>query len=402
MSQDISVVELFAGVGGFRLGLETASSRYKTVWANQWEPGRKIQHAYACYVQHFGQTASHSNENISIAKDAVPSHQLLVGGFPCQDYSVAATQAKGIEGKKGVLWWEIYDILTRVRPPYVLLENVDRLIKSPTRQRGRDFGVILKCFEILGYTVEWRVINAAEYGYAQKRRRVFIFAYHSTTPFHRWIEQKSAEEVVGNSGFFSSAFPVEQVMQPSLSLGHAQLPDDIVTVSNEFVYLFKNAGIMRSGAIFSHNTTPVFEPQTMLHTLLENDPVEDRYFNFDLDKVAYLKGSKRENRIKPNGDPYFYTEGSIPFPDNLYVAARTILTSEGKMNRSTHYVVDKTSGRIRTLTPVECERINGFPDNWTNTGMPEAFRYFTMGNALVVPVITRLGEQLLKIIDGQF
>ena len=117
MTHDIKVVELFAGVGGFRLGLETASQRFQTIWASQWEPGRKIQHAFECYVHHFGHSENHTNVDITLAKDAIPSHHLLVGGFPCQDYSVAATQAKGIEGKKGVLWWEIYDTLMRIRPP---------------------------------------------------------------------------------------------------------------------------------------------------------------------------------------------------------------------------------------------------------------------------------------------
>ena len=402
MTHNIKVVELFAGVGGFRLGLETASQRFQTIWASQWEPGRKIQHAFECYVHHFGRSDNHTNVDITLAKDAIPSHHLLVGGFPCQDYSVAATQAKGIEGKKGVLWWEIYDILMRIRPPYVLLENVDRLIKSPTRQRGRDFGVILKCFELLGYTVEWRVINAAEYGFSQKRRRVFIFAYHSSTPFQHWTEHLQVDELIGEHGFFASAFPIKQEMQSTLLKGHSELQQDLVAVSNDFSFRFKNAGVMRNGVITTHNTTPPHQPQMILQSLLETQPVAEKYFSFDFDKVTYLKGSKREHRIKPNGEPYFYSEGSVPFPDNLYSPARTILTSEGKMNRSTHYVVDSASGRIRTLTPVECERINGFPDNWTDTGMPEAFRYFTMGNALVVPVITRLGEQLLKVIDGTY
>ena len=106
----------------------------------------------------------------------IPDHELLVGGFPCQDYSVAKTlnQATGIVGKKGVLWWEIYRVLMMKRPPYLFLENVDRLLKSPTRQRGRDFGVMLATLADLGYEVEWRVVNAADYGFPQKRRRVLL------------------------------------------------------------------------------------------------------------------------------------------------------------------------------------------------------------------------------------
>lgn len=175
MAIDKTVCELFAGVGGFRLGLERASREWTTVWANQWEPNKKVQHAFNCYCSHFGNGENHVNEDISsIEKANIPNHNLLVGGFPCQDYSVARTGAQGINGVKGVLWWQIREILEIKDPKFVLLENVDRLLKSPSSQRGRDFGVMLACLNELGYTVEWRVINAAEYGFAQRRRRIFI------------------------------------------------------------------------------------------------------------------------------------------------------------------------------------------------------------------------------------
>ena len=398
MSDDIRVVELFAGVGGFRVGLESASSRFKTVWANQWEPGRKSQHAYECYVHHFGKTPIHTNTDISLVVDDVPEHDLLVGGFPCQDYSVAATNAKGIEGKKGVLWWQINNILTRVRPPYVLLENVDRLIKSPARQRGRDFAVILKCFSLLGYTVEWRVINAAEYGFSQRRRRVFIFAYHNTSTLFTQKKQFTAAEIISTNGFFAETFPVEPFPQEKMFDTDVELPTNILDVSRDFSFRFKNAGVMQNDVITSRETTPIGAAPVSLGTLLEPAVLDEKYYNINLDKVKYYKGSKREERRKPNGIAYHYTEGSVPFPDNLAAPARTILTSESKINRSTHYVLDPVTSRIRTLTPVECERINGFPDNWTDTGMPEAFRYFTMGNALVVPLITEMGKRLCHLI----
>ena len=181
----VRVVELFAGVGGFRLGLESASDLFETVWANQWEPGRKSQYAYDCYKERFGENHNCINEDIALVKNQIPEHDLLVGGFPCQDYSVARTGAQGIQGKKGALWWEIRDVVEAKRPKYILLENVDRLLKSPAKQRGRDFGIILRCLSDLGYAIEWRVINAAEYGCAQRRRRTFIFATHESTDFYK-------------------------------------------------------------------------------------------------------------------------------------------------------------------------------------------------------------------------
>jgi len=201
-----TVCELFAGVGGFRIGLEESDPNWNTVWANQWEPGRKSQYAYDCYVSHFGKNKNYINEDIaSIDKEDIPDHNLLVGGFPCQDYSVARTGAKGMEGKKGVLWWQIRDVLETKSPKFVLLENVDRLLKSPASQRGRDFGVILACFNDLGYTVEWRVINAADYGFAQRRRRTFIFACKNDTKYYQSIKNEKLEDVIHKNRIFYRA-----------------------------------------------------------------------------------------------------------------------------------------------------------------------------------------------------
>ncbi|MGB3367269.1 MAG: DNA (cytosine-5-)-methyltransferase, partial [Acidaminobacteraceae bacterium] len=241
----INVVELFAGVGGFRVGLESASDKYKFVWANQWEPSRKNQDAYNCYCNHFG-NENHSNENIhDVVKAYLPNHDLLVGGFPCQDYSVASTGAKGIQGKKGVLWWDIQSIIETKRPKFVLLENVDRLLKSPASQRGRDFAIILACFKELGYSVEWRVINAAEYGFAQRRRRVFIFAYRNDTDFAQKTKSFESDELLNKSGFFQSLFPTIKKDSKKHIPNTVEFEfDDLLDVSEHFSMKFYNSGIM--------------------------------------------------------------------------------------------------------------------------------------------------------------
>ncbi|MDE6436918.1 MAG: DNA (cytosine-5-)-methyltransferase, partial [Muribaculaceae bacterium] len=184
-NSDIRVIELFAGVGGFRVGLERASSRFKTIWNNQWEPSTKRQDASIIYCRQFG-LAGHVNEDINlVSTEDIPDGDILVGGFPCQDYSVATTlkNSGGIEGKKGVLWWQIHRILREHKnpPKYLLLENVDRLLSSPASQRGRDFAIILASLSDLGYYVEWRVINAADYGMPQRRKRTYILAFHKET-----------------------------------------------------------------------------------------------------------------------------------------------------------------------------------------------------------------------------
>ena len=394
----IRVVELFAGVGGFRLGLERCSRKFETVWANQWEPGKKSQHAFDCYVFHFGKNENHVNKDIAEVKQLVPEHDLLVGGFPCQDYSVARTQAKGIEGKKGVLWWEIVDIVNNRRPKYILLENVDRLLKSPSHQRGRDFGIIIRTLVDMDYAVEWRTINAADYGFAQRRRRVFIFGFHKSTKFFSKLLNSSVEDWLRGDGFFQAKFPVKPFNQVRIIDFGLENYKDLVDMSQNFTTRFCNTGVAYDYSAYTVEALPLGCKPMTIGQIMQKDAVEDKYFiNGNLDKWKYLKGAKREPRVKPNGEPYFYTEGGISFPDALDKPARTILTSESSVNRSTHVIKDAVTGRLRLLTPVECERLNGFPDDWTNTGMPEKFRYFVMGNALVVPLIEKMGERICEV-----
>lgn len=404
--KDITVAELFAGVGGFRIGLEKASTCFRTIWANQWEPEKKKQYAFDCYDKHFGPSLTHSNEDIAVAKKNCPSVDLLVGGFPCQDYSVAHSGgAKGIEGKKGVLWWYINDIIGERKPDYVLLENVDRLLKSPAKQRGRDFAIILRCLYDKGYYAEWRVINAAEYGYPQRRRRIFIFAARKTTKWYSTII-KSADESIRNvmykSGFFADQFKVrgnDFVHEFDLKRkADGEKYIDLVDISNNFKAEFENTGFMVNGRVYTSTTTPYPHKQKILADIVESDGVDEKYFlGENLAKWEYMKGAKKIERTAANGHTYIFSEGPIAFPDPLDRPSRTMLTSESSTNRSTHIIADPKTGKLRFLTPVECERLNGFPDNWTDTGMPEKFRYFCMGNALVVPLITRMGKQLLKI-----
>ncbi len=392
-----TVVELFAGVGGFHLGL-TQASDFNIIWANQWEPGKKVQHAFDCYKHHFGKTTVCVNEDIAKVKSTIPPHTLLVGGFPCQDYSVASTGAKGIEGKKGVLWWEINDILNDKKPPFVLLENVDRLLKSPSNQRGRDFGVMLSCFNNAGYSVEWRVLNAAEYGFAQRRRRVFIFAYRNDTRYSQELRDCEPIQILRDRGVFAEAFPIK----PECNYYETNLDyKDLVDVSDNFVFQFGNSGFMKNGHIISAKVIPIFKTETPLMSIMERNVDEKYYLGENLDKWEYLKGPKSIPRVSKTGHEYIFSEGQIAFPDPINKSARTMLTSESSLNRSTHVVEDLDSGKKRLLTPVECERLNGFEDNWTNTGMPHKFRYFCMGNALVVDIVKILGEKISSIIERE-
>ena len=410
-----TVVELFAGVGGFRCGLNKVelkndktieNGHWKFLWANQWEPSTKTQDAFNCYIKRFGENDASNVDIFQVNKKEIPKHTLLVGGFPCQDYSVAQTlsSSKGIEGKKGVLWWAINDILKEKKPPFVLLENVDRLLLSPARQRGRDFGVILRSFLDNGYAVQWRVINAGDYGLPQKRRRTFIFAYHKSTDYYKSLKNVENKKVVFEEGLFAKQFPISaDYIESNEDTISKKEYNDLVELSDNFKTSFYNSGLMLDGKIYTYKVKPICSKVFPLKKIIQHESIEEKYFLDDttLKKFQYLKGNKRIPRLKPNGEPYIYTEGAMPCPDNLDAPARTMLTSEGGVSRTTHIIEDYKTKRIRLLTPIECERINGFPDNWTNTGMTDKRRNFMMGNALVVGVIEKIGIELEKIVENE-
>ena len=408
-----TVVELFSFVFVFRCILNKEkikndkvkeNGNWKFVWANQWEPSTKTQDAFDCYSKRFGSEDVSNVDIFKVNKKEIPNHTLLVGGFPCQDYSVAQTlsNSKGIEGKKGVLWWAIADVLKIKKPPFVFLENVDRLLLSPASQRGRDFGIILRSFYDNGYAVEWRVINAGEYGFQQKRRRTYIIAYHKSTNYYKKMKKNNIEDIVFKNGIFVNQFPIKLDPLASNRVNISSYKD-LIEVSNNFKNQFYNSGIMFNGEIFTAKLEADCDVIFPLKKIRETKKVEEKYFLSEekIKKFKYLKGNKRIPRVKPNGESYMYSEGAMAFPDNLDLPARTMLTSESGVSRTTHVIEDYKTSKLRLLTPLECERINGFPDNWTNTGMTDKKRYFMMGNALVVGVVEKIGIELENIIEKE-
>ncbi|HRP90510.1 MAG TPA: DNA (cytosine-5-)-methyltransferase [Edaphocola sp.] len=404
-NKTLKVVELFAGVGGFRLGLE--KSRFKVIWSNQWEPSTKTQHASMVYEARFGKE-NHSNEDIAtVPTSKIPDCDVLCGGFPCQDYSVATTlnNSKGLKGKKGVLWWSIQRILEEKenKPKYLFLENVDRLLKSPANQRGRDFAVMLQSLNQLGYAVEWRVINAAEYGMPQRRKRTFILGYHKSTDLYsKLIESKPIEWMTKN-GTIANAFPVKE--HNTLFSPKFELNGDLVEITNNFNKNskdspFENTGIMINGDVYSIRTVENYiGNQTVLGDVLQNGEVPKDFFipETDKEKWEYLKGSKSFERVSKDGHKYKYSEGGMTYPDALDRPSRTIITGEGGKSPSRFKHVVETKRGLRRLTPIELERLNMFPDNHTKLeGVSDTKRAFFMGNALVVGVIEKLGKELYK------
>ncbi|MGM9699121.1 MAG: DNA (cytosine-5-)-methyltransferase [Prevotella sp.] len=405
----IRVVELFAGVGGFRIGLEGASDAFETIWNNQWEPSTVHQDASLVYKARFG-AKGHCNRDINlVATDEIPDHDLLVGGFPCQDYSVASTLSRsgGIEGKKGVLWWQIYRILNEKgdnRPNYLFFENVDRLLGSPAKQRGRDFAIILASLADLGYTVEWRVINAADYGMPQRRRRTYIVGYREGSAVEGKIEE--LDKWVVYDGVMAKAFPF---VGKDNTVSMFDVEGSISDVSDGFNKgkkdsPFGDAGIMRSRHVYSIDTTPVYEGtrMTLGGNLVDEGLVPEEFFiaGDEIARWEYEKGAKKIERMSKDGFKYTFSEGGMAFPDYLDRPSRTIITGEGGAAASRFkHVVLTPSGRYRRLIPIELERLNMFPDNHTmHPEVSDGRRAFLMGNALVCGVVQNIGKSLYRFI----
>jgi len=418
--KEIKIVELFAGVGGFRIGLESASNlktKFKVAWSSQWEPGSTAQHASQIYTHVFGPD-NHSCEDIQevIEKSFknIPDHDLLVGGFPCQDYSVARTanQAKGIYGKKGVLWWSIFNILNKKgknAPNFLMLENVDRLLKSPSGRRGRDFAIMLASLSDLGYAVEWRVINAADYGLPQRRRRVFIMGYKKDSKIYNLIKkEKEIKKWIYTNGVIANAFPVKNDNQ---NVDEFKIEGELEKISEKFSSHkptkspFEISGVMIDRNVYTVKTSADYDGKpTLLKNIIITDEtkIPEEFFikGGDKKRWEYLKGGKKEPRKSKSGFEYNYSEGPMVFPDSLDKPSRTIVTGEGGSSPSRFKHVIKTkSGKLRRLMPLELERLNMFPDNHTknmSSGKitPDVKRAFIMGNALVVGVIERLGKSL--------
>jgi DNA (cytosine-5)-methyltransferase 1 len=418
----VTIAELFAGVGGFRLALDGMSDvtdkssfdsekfepagPFKTIWANQWEPPgtRARQFAWQCYERHFGegscvnQDIKQTLDDYEAGKTEIPDVDMVVGGFPCQDYSVAKplSKANGIEGKKGVLWWQVYRFLQLKKPKFLMLENVDRLLKSPVSQRGRDFAVILSCLAREGYSVEWRVINAADYGMPQRRRRIYIVGIRDDALY-------DLRNRLFVSGVMAKAFPI---MEP-LTFGELRaIPKDPYIASRDFgvgdkVSFFQNAGVMQDGICLTAKVEPSYDGKyEHLRDLVVDDAEVPEEFFIPKEKLKeweFTRQAKKIPRTSRTGYQYMYSEGAMEWPDSLDKAARTILTAEGGRGASRmKHAIQGSSGRYRRLVPDELDAIQMFPKGWTK-GMSDGHRAFCMGNALVVGIPHKLGQVLASM-----
>jgi len=420
----MKVIELFAGVGGFRIGFENASKHFETVLANQWEPGTKVQHAANVYRKQFGDDVL-VNEDLNVLLEnnySFPNHDLLVGGFPCQDFSVANTlsRSKGLEGTKGNLWYAIAELIKRKEPKYCLFENVNRLLLSPALERGRDFAYMLTTLNDMNYAVEWMVIDASAYGFPQKRKRVFFMCFKEGTPEYDELKNN-------NSSLLRRAFPFKKKEHSNIKYSFPEgnflgsgTPVDVLKNFNPAPKKTKSAYKYKSPKKFfqygtcidreydSYDIIPTYNDSYMLlGDIIVKDTVAEEFYvdSKALEAWKAEKGGYTRTRTTKDGFTYNISFGKMDLYDGLDEPSRTIITAEGgkSVSRMKH-LIQTADGKSRRLIPLELERLNMFPDNFTEKGLDESGeeyqvldtrRAFLMGNAMVTGIVQKIAEELI-------
>ena len=319
-------IELFAGIGGFRLGLERAG--HECVWASEFMPK-----AGSIYEHNFGH-APDSRDIRTVHADEIPDADLLCGGFPCGTFSVAGKQTGfGTEDTRGTLFFEICRIISHKRIPYIFLENVKGLLNH---DGGRTFGIIVASLDELGYDVQWECLNSKNFGVPQHRERVFIIGNLRGKPRPKVfpLGQCLAE----NDGSIRQ--------QKVDEAGASERNSESNSTRHDWKGLQNNQG---RGAV------------SQVRPVLTVD-----------------RENKRQNgrMIKDHNEPVF------------------TLTAQDRHGLLIGDV-------LRKLTPLECERLQGLPDNWTKWYadkklVPDAQRYERCGRAVTVNVIYEMAKRLPK------
>lgn len=316
-------VELFAGIGGFRLGLERAG--HDCVWANEWD-----KYANKVYRSHWGECDDRDIRSVDVGE--IPRHDLLVGGFPCQAFSIAGNR-EGFDDARGTLFFEIARILEACRPSHCLLENVKGLL---SHDGGRTFCRIIEVLGELGYCVEWQVLNSKDFGVPQNRERVFIHGFRGESGF-------SIFPLVRYDGVSSSEGAEEQ------GVGQGSLRSVASTITAGYQKLNEGSTIVQVNNP-RHSNNRVYDESGIAPAL------------------RTMQGGNRQPKILShswrNGDPARGGTGPLYSMEHSFT-----------LDTSPHYVV---GDRIRKLTPLECERLQGFPDGWTSC-LSNSQRYKCLG-----------------------
>lgn len=393
---DIRFIDMFCGIGGFRLGLERATEErvlrqsglhrcssdlnecrqsdgeapsgdrgeksFGCVWSND-------NNKYACriYRKHFGEICE--GDIRAVDADAIPEHDLLCAGFPCQSFSIAGKR-RGFEDTRGTLFFEICRVLRAKRPSYLLLENVRGLL---SHDLGQTFEVILSSLSELGYDCQWQVLNSKDFGVPQNRERVFVIGH--TRGKSRPEVFPLREDVEGFAEGANETATIRTLQGGGHSGGHhsgmtiIDIYNQGIRANQEVAGALKGEGIantsLGTALIFHENISGKWTPHKEAQALRSG--ASHNYQTLEianaLDADGYLRTGARPR--DENGKPQL-----------LPIGYR----------------------RIRRLTPLECERLQGFPDGWTE-GISDTQRYKCLGNAVTVNVIEAIGRQFLLALE---
>jgi DNA (cytosine-5)-methyltransferase 1 len=408
-------VSLFAGIGGFDLAMERAG--INVVATVEWD-----KHAQGVLARRFPNTKLYGDitgvtgeQLISAGFD--PANGIITGGFPCQDLSVAGRRA-GLTGSRSGLFWEICRLLDETKAQSFILENVPGLLSS---NEGRDMGTVIRALEERGYSIAWRVLDAQHFGVAQRRRRVFIIGHLGNdwrTPAEilsigessaRYSEQsntKRKDPTYKTSDGAGSNSLIGSETVGSLQASDYKFPQQQQVHENKIV-IQPFVKIIRSGARAEDGSLPaeVRAERDIAPTLnIMDNNGESHATVLNVDPTFFYAKSHQDVRIQ--GDVINTLAatmgtggGNTPMVhaiQNTVIGRKDTSGPQGKgygNEEDPMFTLDTTSphavatpSTVRRLTPVECERLQGFPDQWTE-GQADSHRYKQLGNAVAVPVV---------------
>jgi DNA (cytosine-5)-methyltransferase 1 len=408
-------VSLFAGIGGFDLAMERAG--INVVATVEWD-----KHAQSVLARRFPNTKLYGDitgvtgeQLISAGFD--PANGIITGGFPCQDLSVAGRRA-GLSGSRSGLFWEICRLLDETKAQSFILENVPGLLSS---NEGRDMGTVIRALEERGYSIAWRVLDAQHFGVAQRRRRVFIIGHLGNdwrTPAEilaiaessaRHSEQSNAKRkdptYKTTDGAGSNSLIGSETVG-SLQASDYKFPQQQQVHENKIV-IQPFVKIVRSGARAEDGSLPaeVWAERETAPTLNVMDNNGDSHATVLINDPTFFYAKSHQD-VRIQGDVINTLAatmgtggGNTPMVhaiQNTVIGRKDTSGPQGKgygNEEDPMFTLDTTSphavatpSTVRRLTPTECERLQGFPDNWTE-GQADSHRYKQLGNAVAVPVV---------------
>ena len=368
LTKPLTTVELFAGIGGFRIAADRIG--LKTVWANDINPI-----SCSVYRERFGSEASVEGDIEELLSE-VPSHDVLTAGFPCQPFS-SAGKKEGTRDPRGTLFEKIVKVVAAKHPKFFVLENVKRLLSM---EQGSHFATVLLALSELDYFVEWRLLNAKDFGLAQNRQRIVVTGTYcpsngSTPDPREFLRLANQHEIYGAkraAGNFS-----DMSSWPTLEHHGTKFPNWGVSYKGKYFCTELKGFPEQSEPVLLKD---VLQPAVPPEYDLTEATIPRLTANVTVDK--FVQGVKIVSN-QAGGARMGYTIFGI---DGL---APTLTASTSR-----HYERYYIDGRYRRLTPIEYARLMGFPDTHCSSVKPYD-QYGLLGNAVPPPMVEWVLRKLL-------